>query len=52
MLAFMVVYALSYGAMFAAATDAVAGREISMRRSWGLMAARASSGPWSCSASR
>jgi hypothetical protein len=38
MFAFMVVYALSYGAMFAAATDALAGREISMRRSWGLMA--------------
>jgi hypothetical protein len=38
MFAFMAVYALSYGAMFAAATDALAGREISMRRSWGLMA--------------
>lgn len=37
MFAFMVVYGLSYGAMFAAATDALAGREISMRRSWGLM---------------
>jgi hypothetical protein len=38
LLVFMVVYGLSYGAMFAAATDALAGREISMRRSWGLLA--------------
>lgn len=38
MLAFMVVFGLSHGAMFAAATDALAGREISMRRAWGLMA--------------
>ncbi|HEY8149347.1 MAG TPA: hypothetical protein VIK51_10620 [Vicinamibacteria bacterium] len=37
MLAFMVVSGLSYGAMFAAATDALSGREISMRRAWGLV---------------
>ena len=36
--AFMAVYGLGYGAMFAAATDALAGREISMRRAWRLMA--------------
>jgi hypothetical protein len=36
-LVFMVVYGLSYGAMFAAATDALGGHEISMRRSWRLM---------------
>jgi hypothetical protein len=38
MIAFMAVYGLGYGALFAAATDALAGREISMRRAWGLMA--------------
>jgi hypothetical protein len=38
MLAFMVVYGLGYGAMFVAATDALTGREISMRRAWGMMA--------------
>jgi hypothetical protein len=37
MLAFMVVSGLSYGAMFAAATDALGGRDISMRRAWALM---------------
>ena len=37
MLAFTVVYGLGYGAMFAAATDALSGREISMRRAWGLV---------------
>jgi len=36
-LAFTVVYGLGYGAMFAAATDALSGREISMRRAWGLV---------------
>jgi len=37
MVAFMVVSGLGYGAMFTAATDALAGREISMRRAWGTM---------------
>jgi hypothetical protein len=37
MLSFMAVYGLGYGAMFTAATDALAGREISMRRAWALM---------------
>jgi hypothetical protein len=37
MLAFVAVSGLSYGAMFAAATDALSGREVSMRRSWSLM---------------
>jgi len=37
MLAFMILSGLSYGAMFAAATDALSGREISMRRAWGLV---------------
>ena len=37
MLVFMIVYGLGYGAMFVAATDALSGREISMRRAWALM---------------
>ena len=37
MLAFVVVSVLSYGAMFAAATDALAGREVSMARAWRAM---------------
>jgi hypothetical protein len=37
MFVYMTVYALAYGAMFAAATDAVAGREVSMRRAWALV---------------
>jgi hypothetical protein len=36
MLLFVVIYGFGYGAMFAAATDAIAGRDISMRRSWRL----------------
>jgi hypothetical protein len=37
MFVYMTVYGLAYGAMFAAATDAVAGREVSMRRAWSLV---------------
>ena len=37
MLVYMVVYGLAYSAMFVAATDAVAGREVSMRRAWALV---------------
>ncbi len=37
MLVFIAVSGLGYGAMFAAATDALAGREVSMRRAWGAM---------------
>ena len=36
MVVFMVVYGLGYGALFAAAMDALAGRAVSMRRAWGL----------------
>lgn len=36
-LVYMIVYGLAYGAMFVAATDAVSGREVSMRRAWALV---------------
>jgi hypothetical protein len=37
MVAYLLVYYLGYGALFAAAVDAVAQRPISMRRAWRLM---------------
>ena len=37
MLVYLLVYFLGYGALFAAAVDALAQRSISMRRAWGLM---------------
>jgi hypothetical protein len=37
MVVYLLVYYLGYGALFAAAVDALAQRPISMRRAWGLM---------------
>jgi len=37
MVAYLLVYYLGYGALFAAAVDALGQRPISMRRAWGLM---------------